>query len=218
MRPRPASPDPGFPALYIRMFHRPTQAFRELFQGDRSLRYGLFALLVPAIGYTLFYWMAWAAGGSPSTFLPWLALPAAQYFRYDIFLTLPGYYLSWIGASGTVHLLCRTLKGRGTFDQQAAVIGFGVGIASWSSLLHDLTDAILSITGVIDMKAYEQFLNEPTFWRGLLWTLYTLYFFWMWALFATGIRLSQGFSRSASLLIGFAGLAIFQTILLIFIR
>lgn len=209
---------PGFGYLYLRMFLNPAATFQVIFNSGNALRFGFLAFLVPSLGYTLFYIMAYYAGGSPSTFKPWLALPVEDYFRYDIFLTFPGYYLSWIGASATMYLISCLMKGQGKFDNILAVTGFGAGIATWSSLLHDLTDAVLSITGVIDMKMYEQLLNEPTFWRGLLWSLYTLYFFWFLTLFTIGIRKAQGFSLSKSVPVAVVGFFTFQIILLIFIR
>lgn len=208
----------GFLAVYLRMFYQPRRTFQLIFDSGKSLPYGFYALLVPALGYTLFYVMAYLAGGSPSTFKPWLALPIEEYFKYDIMLALPGYYLSWIGAAGTVYLISRLLKGKGGFDQVLAIIGFGVGVATWSSLFHDLTDALLSVLGVIDMREYERLLNEPTFWRGLLLTLYAIYFFWILTLFALGIRLAQRLGWPRSVVVAFIGLATFQVILLIFIR
>lgn len=200
------------------MFTRPGSTFNLILNRKSTLRFGFFALLVPIVGYTLFYIMAWNAGGSPSTFSPWLAIPADEYFRYDIFLTLPGYYMAWIGASCTVFLISRILSGPGSFENLMAVIGFGIGIATWSSLLHDLTDAILSTLGIIDMKEYEKLLNGPTFWRYLLLTLYTIYFFWFLYLFTIGIRKVQRFGWFKSILLAFVGLVTFQVILFIFIR
>jgi hypothetical protein len=200
------------------MFFKPQSTFELIFESNKALKYGFFAFLVPSLGYTLFYIMAYFAGGSPSTFKPWLAIPVEEYFKYDVLLTFPGYFLSWIGASGTVYLLSRLMNGQSKFDNITAVIGFGVGVATWSSLLHDLTDAFLSITGLIDMQKYEQLLNEPTFWRGLLWSLYTLYFFWFLTLFTVGIKKAQGFCLFKSMLIALVGLFVFQFILLIFIR
>ena len=200
------------------MFYKPKSTFEMIFESKSVLKFGFFGILIPAIGYTLFYVMAYFAGGSPSTFKPWLALPIENYFYYDIFLTLPGYYLSWVGASATVYLLSRLMYGIGKFDNILVVIGLGIGVATWSSMLHDLTDAILSVLGVIDMKEYEQLLNAPTFWRGLLLTLYTIYFFWFLTLFTIGIKVSQKFSLVKSIVIALIGMATFQTILLIFIR
>jgi hypothetical protein len=208
----------NFGSLYIRMFYKPKSTFEIVFESEKALKFGFFAILIPTIGYTLFYIMALFAGGSPSTFKPWLTIPIEDYFKYDIVLTTPGYFLAWVGAASTIYLLSRLMKGKSSYDNILAVVGFGVGVATWSSMLHDLTDAFLSVTGVIEMKEYERLLNEPTFWRGLLWTLYTIYFFWFITLFTIGIRKAQGFSILKSILLAFIGLAIFQVTLLIFIR
>ena len=207
-----------FLPLYLGMFIKPGRTFELIINHDQKLKFGFLAFLFPSLGYTLFYIMAWFAGGAPSTFKPWLALPIENYFKYDIFLTFPGYYLSWIGAAGTVFLLSRLWKGTGSFENTLVIIAFGLGVATWSSMFHDLTDAFLSVIGVIDMKEYERLLNEPTFWRYLLLTLYTIYFFWFTALFTLGIKKVQKFSILKSIIIAIIGLATFQTILLIFIR
>lgn len=210
--------NPGFIPIYLRMFIRPDSTFDLILDRKSTLKYGFFALLVPIIGYTLFYIMAWKAGGAPSTFKPWLALPVEEYFRYDIFLTLPGYYMAWLGASCTVFLISRLMHGTGSFENILAVIGFGIGIATWSAMLHDLTDALLSTLGVIKMQEYEKLLNEPTFWRYLLLTLYTVYFFWFMYLFSIGIRKVQRFGWARSVFLALIGLVTFQVILFIFIR
>lgn len=210
--------NPRFFPIYLRMFTKPDSTYDLILDRKSTLRFGFFALLVPIIGYTLFYIMAWNAGGSPTTFSPWLALPVEEYFRYDIFLTLPAYYMAWLGASCTVFLISRLLNGVGSFENILAVIGFGIGIATWSSLLHDLTDAILSTLGIIDMREYEKLLNGPTFWRYLLLTLYVVYFFWFMYLFTIGIRKVQRFGWARSVLLALVGLVTFQVILFIFIR
>lgn len=209
---------PSFLRLYGNVFIMPRRSFQNILANNSRLRYGFFAFLIPAIGYTAFYIMAWYAGGAPSTFKPWLAIPMEEYFKYDIFLTLPGYFLSWIAAAAVVHLLAKSFKGSGSFDDTLVVLGFGIGVASWSTMLHDLSDAVLSVTGVISMKEYEQLLNEPTFWRYLLLSLYVIYFFWFTILFSKGIKEAQGISTAKSILLSLTGLVVFQTVLLIFIR
>lgn len=200
------------------MFFRPKSTFQTIFESDKALKYGFFAFLIPSLGYTLFYIMAYFAGGSPSTFKPWLAIPIEEYFKYDIVLAFPGYYLSWIGASVTVYLISKLFNGKSTFDNMAATVGFGIGIATWSSLLHDLTDAFLSVIGVINMQEYERLLNESPFWSSMLWSLYTLYLIWFITLFTIGIRKANGFNVLKSLVISIIGFFTFQFILLIFIR
>jgi surfactin synthase thioesterase subunit len=200
------------------MFIRPAGTFEHLLQSPKRLQYSFYALLVPAIGYTLFYIMAYNAGGSPSTFKPWLALPIEEYFKYDIILTLPGYYLGWICGAATIFLVARLMNGTGKFIDTLVIIGFGAGVATWSSMLHDLTDAVLSTLGIIDMQEYERLLNEPTFWRYLLLFLYLIYFTWFIALFFIGIKKAYGLNWLKSLVLAIIGLVFYQGMLLIFIR
>jgi hypothetical protein len=208
----------NFWSYYSGVFLHPSATFRQLLNDDRRLKFGLYAFLIPAIGYTLFYIMAYKAGGEPSTFKPWLALPLDKYFYYDIFLTLPAYFLSLITAAAILQLLSKIFNGKGSFEDTFSVLGFGVGVATWSTMLHDLTDAFLGFTGVINLHNYEKILNSPTFWRSLLWTLFALYFIWFILLFTKGIKEVHKTSRLASLLLGIVGLIVYQTVFLIFIR
>jgi hypothetical protein len=208
----------SFISLYIKMFTRPATTFEQLLSSNKKLSYGFFAFLIPALGYTLFYIMAWYAGGSPSTFKPWLNLPIEEYFKYDIYLTIPGYFISLASATVVVFLLSRLFRGHAAFEDVFMIIGFGIGIATWSSMLHDLTDAFLATIGVIDMKVYERLLNEPTFWRYLLLTLYLIYFSWFITLFTLGIKQANKFNLFKSVIMAIIGLAVYQTMLFIFIR
>jgi hypothetical protein len=209
---------PSFWSYYSGVFIHPSATFRNLLNDNRRLKFGLFAFLIPAIGYTLFYIMAYNSGGHPSTFKPWLAIPIEKYFYYDIFLTLPAYFLSLVTAAAMTQLLSKVFGGKGSFEDSVSVLGFGVGVATWSTMLHDLTDAFLSFIGVISMPAYEKLLNEPTFWRSLLWTLFAIYFVWFIVLFTKGMREVHKTSIFASVILGITGLAFYQVMLLIFIR
>ena len=183
--------DRGFISYYLSYFARPLKTFGLLLNDARRVRYAVFSALVPAVGYTLMYLLGRTAGGSPSSFKPWLAIPIEQYFKWDIFIVAPSMYACWVLASRVVQLLSRPLSGSGSFEDTAAAAGFGIGIATWSSLVHDLTDAALGAIGIIDMKDYEAALNSPTFWRALLWTLYSFYFVWFLALFSKGVGLAH---------------------------
>ncbi len=204
--------------IYMGLIFHPSKYFPKLLMHDHKLRYGLQALLIPSLGYTLFYLMAWKAGGAPSAFKPWLAIPMEEYFKFGILLALPGYFISWVTAAGTVHLLSRARDNRSDFDNTLVVMGFGIGIATWSSLAHDLIDAFLAFIGVINMSEYERLLNESTFWRYLLLTLYILYVVWFIALVFKGLRYTHPLKPGYLFLLSVTGLVVFQTVLLIFIR
>lgn len=208
----------NFLFYYGNTFIKPGKTFELLLQNQNALKYGILSILIPAIGYTLFYIMASSAGGSPSTFKPWLAIPVEKYFFYDIFLALPGYFIAVLTATSVVYLLSKCQHGCATYDSLLAVIGMSIGIAAWSTMLHDLTDAFLAFIGVIDMKWYEKMLNEPTFWRTLLLSLFAVYFTWFLVLFYKGIKVTTRLSGVKSAALAIITLVVFQGILLIFIR
>ncbi len=208
----------GFFSYYFRMFIAPRRTFSALLSDEKRFRYGFYAALIPALGYTLFYIMASQAGGAPSTFKPWLAIPAEDYFFWDIFLSIPGIFISIICATGIIQLLSHLWHTSGSFEDTFVVISFGSAVASWATMLHDLTDAFLAFTGVISMQEYERLLNEPGFFHYMLYTLFLIYFTWFPLLFAKGFGEVHKGSNAKSVFLGILGLIIYQGVLLIFIR
>ena len=208
----------GFWSYNKGVFLRPATTMRELVSDGRKLKFGVYAILIPAIGYTLFYFMAWKAGGSPSTFKPWLAIPIKKYFFWDLFLTIPAYFVSILLATSVLYLLSKLMGGTGSWDDNFSVLAFSAGVATWSTMLHDLTDSFLGFIGIINMKHYELLLNTPTFWRSLLWTLFLIYFAWFFVLFIKGVKEAQKLSWFKSILLGIMGVVVYQVMLLVFIR
>lgn len=208
----------GFFSYYFRMFIAPRRTFTALLSDVNRFRYAFYAALIPALGYTLFYIMASQAGGAPSTFKPWLAIPAEDYFFWDIFLSIPGIFISIICATGIIQLLSHLWSTSGSFEDTFVVIAFGSGVASWATMLHDLTDAFLAFIGVISMQEYERLLNEPGFFHYMLYTLFLIYFIWFPLLFAKGFGEVHKGSSAKSVFFGILGLIIYQGVLLIFIR
>jgi hypothetical protein len=208
----------SFTSYYLAYFPGPGRTFASLMKDSRRVRLAASAVLIPAVGYTVMYLCAWIAGGAPSVLKPWLAIPIEQYFKYDIFIVAPSMFMCWVLASGVIQLLVRLVSSTGSFEDTAAALGFGIGVATWASLIHDLTDAVLSALGIIDMRAYEAALNGPTFWRALLWTLYSIYFIWLTALFTKGVRAAHKLRWMPSVAFGVAALIVYQGVFLVFNR
>jgi hypothetical protein len=175
----------GFFYYYLGYFGRPQRTYESLLKDGRRVRFAVYAVLIPAIGYTLMYLLSWIAGGAPSSFQPWLAIPIEQHFKWDTFIV---------------------------------AVGFGIGVATWASLIHHLSDAFLGALAVIDMKVYESWLNQPTFWRGLLWTLYSIYFLWFVFLFAKGFKAAHRLRNAGSIVLGVISLLVYQMASLVFNR
>lgn len=208
----------GFLTYYLRMFIKPAETLAGILNDPKRLQIGLFSAAIPAIGYTIFYVFASYAGGAPSTVKPWLALPMEKYFTYAIFLAVPGYAISYFVAASILYLILRKFNRNTLYDDALAITGLVIGVASWSTMLHDLIDSLLAFIGVINMREYERMLNSGGFWDILYKVLMIIYVVWFFALFYKGIRHISKKGLIVSGLSAFGVFAVFQIVLVIFIR
>jgi hypothetical protein len=96
-----------------------------------------------------------------TVFEPWLAIPAEDYYRYNLLLNVPSVLLAWVAATGFTHLAARALGGKGTFETTLGVLGLGIGVASWVTGLHDLLTSCLGYLRLLDQRAYEDAMSAP---------------------------------------------------------
>jgi hypothetical protein len=162
----------SFKDYYFGTIFRPRRTFDALLADSRRLRFGLLALSINAVLYTLVYIFLSLGGGAPSSFTPWLAIPAEVYYHYNRFFLAPSMFMCWILAAGVAQLLSRPFSGKGSFEDTLSMLGFAISIASLASLLLDLPDSFLGAIGLLNLREYEVALNSPPIWRTLLLTLY----------------------------------------------
>lgn len=106
----------SFQGYYLATIFQPRRTFDDLMADERRLRFGFIAVLISATFYTLVYVFLSMAGGAPSSFTPWLAIPKEVYYQYDRFILAPSMFLCWILAAGVAQLLSRAFSGKGTFE------------------------------------------------------------------------------------------------------
>lgn len=215
---RTGSAERTFRSYYFGVMLRPGRTFEALMEDDRRLRFGLIALGINALLYTLVYIFLWHGGGAPSSFTPWLAIPSEVYYFYDRFILAPSMVACWILAAGTAQLLSRPFAKRGSFEDLLSVFGFGIGIASLASLAHDLPDSFLGAIGLLDLQEYEVILNSPTIWRTILWICYSLSFVWFVLLFFKGVKAARGIRGWRAALTGTIAFIAYQFFFLVFNR
>jgi hypothetical protein len=207
-----------FKDYYFGTIFRPRRTFDALLTDRRRLQFGFFAISISIVLYTFVYIFLSMRGAAPSSFTPFLAIPKDVYYQYNRFFIIPSMLGCWILASGVAQLLSRAFSGEGSFEDTLSVLGFGIGIATLASLVHDLTDSFLGAIGVLDLKWYEQALNSPTIWRAILWSLYTLSLVIFLVLFPKGIGSSQRIGRVPSILVGVTSFLVYQGVFFIFNR
>lgn len=206
----------SFFRYYTGSIFKPQLTFKDLLTEPRQLHYALGAVAIMAAVYTFVYLFLILGGGQP--FKPWLDIPLETYYRYNVFFCAPSMFLGWILAAGVVHLLSKLIVQRGTFEQILTLFGFGIGLASWSTGVHDFLTSFLGAMGIISQHNYEAALNSPTIWRTLLWAQMAIYLVWFITLFSFAVRNVYGLSRGPSLLLGVSGFIVYQGFFLIFNR
>jgi hypothetical protein len=214
-RPRAAR---AFVEYYEGALRRPRATFEALIADPRRVRLGALAVASQAALYTLVYVFLVMGGGRPTAFRPWLAIDPEVYYRYDVFLLAPSVFAGWILASGAAFLVGRAVGGRGSFDDTASVLGFGIAAASWTTLLHDLVTSALGAFGVLDQRRYEDAMSSPTPYRMLIWTLMLGYLIAFLVLFTKGIGAAQRVRTRAAAMLALLAFAAYQGVFCLFNR
>jgi Yip1 domain len=208
----------SFKDYYLGTLLHLRQTFDSLIIDSRRLKFGLLAITLNASLYTLVYIFLWSAGGAPSSFTPWLAVPKDVYYFYNQFWLAPSMFGCWILAAGVAHLLSRLFAGKGSFEDTLSVFGFGVTIATLFALLHDLTDSFLGAVGLLDLRWYELALNSPTVWHSILMTLYSIALIMLFVVLTRGVIAAQRIKPGPAIFIGLVSFVVYQGIFFIFNR
>ncbi len=217
--PRSKAEGPSFFAVYAAAFVHPKRAMAALLEEPRRLRWGAYGVAVTAVTYTLVYFFLSQNGGRPTVFTPWLAIPAEVYYRYNLALHVPSILLAWVAAGGFAQLAARALGGRGAFEDTLAVLGLGIGVASWATGLHDVVTAFLGYLGRLDQRAYEDAMSTPGAGPNrLIWSLMFVYLAGFVVLFTRGAEAAHGLRPARALLVGVVGFAVYQAVFAIFNR
>jgi hypothetical protein len=165
-----------FRYYYFRSFFHPSATIHELMNEPRKLKHAFFAVCIMAIVYTLVYISLVKGDGRP--YKPWLNIAPEDYYKYNRFFLAPFMMFGWILAAGVVHLISKWFHGSGSFEDALCVTGFGVGIASWTTGVHDLISSFLGGVHIINQQHYEVLLNTTGFWRTQL--RVKLFFYVVW--------------------------------------
>jgi hypothetical protein len=211
---RPAASTWAYFAAFVR---HPTRTWAQLLSDPARLRYGFLAVLTVGLGYAVtIAGIAWS-GGTPS--LPWLAIPPAEYFKWEVLFVAPVTVLCWVLAGGVMHLLSKPFGGRGTFDDTLASLGFAIALATFISLIPDAIRALLTSLGVINRAAWERAVYEPgTADFVFLWAYMIAYMLALLSLLPVSVVWSQRLQRWPAIVVGIAGAVVYQGVYFIFIR
>jgi hypothetical protein len=180
---------------------------------------GLRGVSVTGVTYLLVYYFLAHNGGRPTVFTPWLAIPAEDYYAYNLWLHVPSLLLAWISSAAFAHLAARAMGGTGSFEKTLATLGLGIGMASMTTGLHDVLTTFLGYVGVVDQRAYEDALSTPgTAEHALIWTLMGLYLAAFELLFTCAILSTHGLGKGRSFVAATVGFVVYQLLFVLFNR
>lgn len=208
----------SFTGYLVGTLLRPRKTFELLVTDNRKLKFGLAAISINALVYTLVYVFLTIGGGAPSSFTPWLAVPKEVYYFYNRFWLAPSMFCCWILAAGVAHLLSKLFSGQGSFEDTLSALGFGILVATSFATLHDLTDSFLGAIGLLDLRWYEVALNSPTIWRIILFTLYGLALVMLALLAVKAVSASQKIKGGPALFVGLVAAITYQLMFMVFNR
>ena len=208
----------SFTSYLVGTLLQPRKTFELLMTDTRRLKFGLAAISINALVYTLVYVFLTIGGGAPSSFTPWLAVPKEVYYFYNRFWLAPSMFCCWILAAGVAHLLSKLFSGQGSFEDTLSALGFGILIATSFATLHDLTDSFLGAIGLLDLRWYEVALNSPTIWRTILLTLYGIALAMLALLSVKAVSASQKIKGGPALFVGLVAAIVYQVMFMVFNR
>jgi hypothetical protein len=192
--------------------------FTRSAQAPGALRRWLLAVVLLGMVYAGAIALLGIGGGVPGS-TPWLAIPSASYFLVEAAFTMPVVAGATLLAASTAYLLARALGSRGDYDTTLVTIARATCIATLCSLVPDLFMGLTTAVGVFDGGQVSAELIRPSGWRTFLWIYLTAYLLAFLVLYPTAVSASHPRLRArAATVVGVAAFAVYQGVLLVFIR
>ena len=196
---------------------KPHSTFDRLLTDPKQLTHGFRAVVLIGVLYTLTV-IGLAIAGADITAPAWIAIPAEDYYFWEIFFAAPVYILGWILAAGLAQLMSKVFKGSGTFEGTFAVLGFALTIPSFVTWIPETIGTVLFLLGVMSQKEWLEITARPGFWQVFVAAYQLVALAWYLILFPVAIAAAQGLRWWQAAIVGILTVAIVGLVILIFIR
>ncbi len=143
---------------------RPYPTFQRLLADTRHQAFGLGALLLIGVLYTLTV-AGLAAAGANISAPAWTAVPPEDYYFWEIFFAAPVFILGCVLAAGLVQLLGKAFRGRGDFESTFAVLAFALTIPSFATWIPETVGTVFFLTGAMTQSEWIEMTGRPGFWQ-----------------------------------------------------
>jgi hypothetical protein len=175
-------------------------------------------LAATGVAYAACLLLLAAGGDRPADFTPWLKIPTPNYFWWEALFIAPVIIAGGLLATASVYLLSRTAGGVGSFDDTLAQIGPAVAIGTTFTLVPDLVIGVLLNTGAMSDRVWMEGITHPSAILAMVWTYLSLYIVAFLVVFPIAVARAHRLRRLSAVAIGWAGFAVYQGFLLVFVR
>jgi hypothetical protein len=196
---------------------RPRKTFEQLLADPRRLTYGIGALLLIGVLYTLTV-AGLALAGATIVVPAWIAIPADRYYYWEIFFGAPVYFAGWILAAGIVQLLSKPFGGRGSFEQSLAVLGFALTLPGFVTWIPETVETGFLLTGAMTQPEWLELIERPGPWKVIFQIYQVVALGWYLVLFPLAVRAVQRLRWLPSVLLGHVTVLVVGFVIFIFIR
>jgi hypothetical protein len=183
-----------------------------------TVRTGLLYLVGAGSAYALCLLVLAAGGDRPGDFTPWLRIGTDTYFWWEAAFIAPVIVGSGLLTAACMYLLARAGRGAGSFDDTLALLGPAVALCTAVTLVPDLVIGCLLNAGIVDQQVWMQDITHPTVTLALVWTYLLAYVVAFLIAFPVVARAVHRLPWSVAVPIGWASFAIYQGVLLVFVR
>lgn len=162
--------------------------------------------------------LLWLFGEAEVTAPPFLRIPDAQYYSYEVIFFVPVFVGTWLLAAGIIYLLSKALGGTGDFDSLLGSLGVGVAVCAYFTMIPDLIQGVLFSTGWMPQDQYLALTGQGV-WAVVVWAYLIGYLVSNVAAFTLSTYYTtQGLSKLKSALVGVVSFAGYFALFLTFIR
>ena len=188
---------------------QPAKRALELKQDVQRVRVASLILLCTGIMYTFTVFMLYIKG-FPTAVEPFLSISAKNYYFYEMFFTLPLFFLLVILYAGTARLVAALLGGVGCFIDVYSF--YGIVIVLPLILTMWVPETILALTA----EAPKETISLIPAWIDI--PRQVIGVFWPIAITVIGIKVIENVSWKKSIIISLIAFIPYATMMILFIR
>jgi hypothetical protein len=184
------------------------------------MKYGYLVMLLMVALYTVaVYLLSLSKTAVVFDLKPVLGIPDEQYYKWETLMIAPVILARSILTSAIVYMMCRSISGKGSFDDTMTLLAYSIATPTYLTLIPDAVTGALSAVGALNQVEWNKAKITPGpipffFVFGLI----LIQVVWIASLFILSIRISHQIGKVKSVTIGIVCFMFYQSFLLIFLR